>query len=548
VTVTPDKENQQKMKQAVQIRRFTAQYRLRALQAAEKRRLDSLLRRVTGEMLALALERAGVRSRELICIRTLPVSPMSLRLSRGDSALAAEWATSIAQAIARAAEESSTVVRYLSRPLALIDMGTHIAQGRLDRVWAWRQIGFWRGHDSPADVPTAAHEFVAALCREPQGAVAVLAAVAERGLLRTLAPHLEKFWRQLAVTVLDAVGVDLTSTDWNPVPLGNLNLAARQPDPAQLPAGGPEGEAELFPGDRFRASALQRAGIALSRSAILRDLRNVPLPEHAARSSAILALLECEPALARAAARDLFAAADAVCFIAFRRAASTLKSLNDVSQGALPGMHRSGAKARLLPQKSSEPALAHLLPEEEQQPGKDSLPIESQGPLRSQALTTFGGLLYLLHIVGVLKIPERAMAWEAVATRGPAWFQHRLAMALQPMAPDDPAALAFCGLGPAAEHPSLRQPPPSLEEQEFIDALAAEVQGALSEFFPEPMATPEKLVQFVCRRQAQVLADPGWLEIRFSLQDVSVEIRRSGLDIDPGHLPWLGVVVKFVYD
>ncbi len=116
------------------------------------------------------------------------------------------------------------------------------------------------------------------------------------------------------------------------------------------------------------------------------------------------------------------------------------------------------------------------------------------------------------------------------------------------MAPDDPAALAFSGLGPTAQHPSQQQPPPALAEQELIDALAAEVQGALVQSFPEPLGTPEKLMQFMCRRQALVVADPGWLEIRFSLQDVSVEIRRSGLDIDPGYLPWLGVVVKFVYE
>jgi len=184
----------------------------------------------------------------------------------------------------------------------------------------------------------------------------------------------------------------------------------------------------------------------------------------------------------------------------------------------------------------------------ERPPEEVSFKIESQGPLRSQGLTDFGGLVFLLHIVGGLKIPERAMASEAIAARGLAWFQHRLALALQPIAPDDPAALAFSGLGPQAEPPSRCQPPPSPEEQEFIGALAAEVEGALVQSFAEPVREPDQLMLFICRRQAQVVADPGWLEIRFSLQDVSVGIRRSGLDIDPGYLPWLGVVVKFVYE
>jgi hypothetical protein len=291
---------------------------------------------------------------------------------------------------------------------------------------------------------------------------------------------------------------------------------------------------------------MHRASYALGRSAILRDLRNVHLPEAAAKSLAILALLECEPALSGVAITQLFAAADVICDIAFRSTATPLKPSSDFSRRAFPRELRSEANAIALPLKSAEPERGHL-PEHAQQQ-ELSPQIESQGPLRSQAFTGFGGLLYLLHIVGIHKIPERAMASEVVATRGLAWFQHRLALALQPMEPDDPAALAFCGLAPAAEHPSKRQPPPSLEEQEFIDAMAAEVQDALGKSFSEQMGPPEKLLQFVCRRQAQVVADPGWLEIRFSLEDVSVEIRRSGLDIDPGYLAWLGVVVKFVYE
>jgi hypothetical protein len=539
------------MTDAIHIRRIKARYRLQPSQAAEKRRLDSVLRSAAGEMLGLALERAGIRSSEIICIRALSV-PVSLRLARADSALAAEWATMIAKAIALAATESPTCVRYLSRRLALIDMGTNIAQGRLDRAWAWRQIGFWQRHESPADLSTAVHEFAEALRREPQGIVAVLAALAARGLLRPLAPYLERFWPQLALAALEAGGVNIGSTDWNMALPGNFVLAAGRLDPAQVPAPAfdagaePGAEAQVAPpvrDDRFGEIATHRARYALGRSAILRDLR-VNLPEPAAKSLAILALLECEPALSQVAVGHLLAAADVICDIEFRHAATPLKRSNDFSRGA----PRSEAKARALPLKSAEPGHECMLPEHERQPEERSPQIESQGPLRSHAFTSFGGVLYLLHIVGALKIPERAMVPEAVATRGLKWFQHRLALVLQPMEPDDPAALAFSGLGPAEEHPSRRQPPPSLEEQEFIDAMAAEVRDALGKSFSEPMGTPEKLMQFVCRRQAQVVADPGWLEIRFLLEDVSVAIRRSGLDIDPGYLLWLGVVVKFVYE
>jgi hypothetical protein len=44
------------------------------------------------------------------------------------------------------------------------------------------------------------------------------------------------------------------------------------------------------------------------------------------------------------------------------------------------------------------------------------------------------------------------------------------------------------------------------------------------------------------------VTEPGWIELRFSLDEVSTEIRRAGLDLDPGYVPWLGVVMRFIYE
>jgi hypothetical protein len=51
----------------------------------------------------------------------------------------------------------------------------------------------------------------------------------------------------------------------------------------------------------------------------------------------------------------------------------------------------------------------------------------------------------------------------------------------------------------------------------------------------------------VCRRQAVITADPGWIDIHLRLDEVDVNVRRAGLDLDPGYLPWLGCVVRFCY-
>jgi hypothetical protein len=51
----------------------------------------------------------------------------------------------------------------------------------------------------------------------------------------------------------------------------------------------------------------------------------------------------------------------------------------------------------------------------------------------------------------------------------------------------------------------------------------------------------------VIARPATVVADPGWLELRFPLDSVSLELRRAGLDLHLDFVSFLGVVVRVVY-
>jgi hypothetical protein len=59
----------------------------------------------------------------------------------------------------------------------------------------------------------------------------------------------------------------------------------------------------------------------------------------------------------------------------------------------------------------------------------------------------------------------------------------------------------------------------------------------------EPM-----LLDRICRRRARVVADPGWIEVHLSLDEMSTDLRKAGLDLDPGYIQWLGVVIKFFYE
>jgi hypothetical protein len=85
-----------------------------------------------------------------------------------------------------------------------------------------------------------------------------------------------------------------------------------------------------------------------------------------------------------------------------------------------------------------------------------------------------------------------------------------------------------------------------------VEGFAERVRAALHERLRGEPAKDARaaaaLVREVCRRQATVEADPGWIDVRLALDEVDTAVRRAGLDLDPGWVPWLGVVVRFVYE
>ena len=58
---------------------------------------------------------------------------------------------------------------------------------------------------------------------------------------------------------------------------------------------------------------------------------------------------------------------------------------------------------------------------------------------------------------------------------------------------------------------------------------------------------PEALIAWLCARPAEVIADPGWIEVHLPVDSIDTCVRRAGLDVDPNYVAWLGVVVRFYY-
>ena len=222
----------------------------------------------------------------------------------------------------------------------------------------------------------------------------------------------------------------------------------------------------------------------------------------------------------------------------------------------------------------------------EQEAAFDALADADSGhePLiaRQRGHTRFGGLLFLLQVVDALGLPDQWSDGGPLAARPLRVALHGLALALlrdaghDGVAPDDPAVLAFAGLRPFDPPPCLWRHPGTIgqgeaetrrrdegstwrgEEQAIIDDGAQRIAVALAERL-EPSsprirasvaALPDALAPPLARlveRRAEVVADPGWIELRLAQDAIDTRVRRAGLDLDPGYVPWLGVVVKFRY-
>jgi hypothetical protein len=168
--------------------------------------------------------------------------------------------------------------------------------------------------------------------------------------------------------------------------------------------------------------------------------------------------------------------------------------------------------------------------------------------LRRRAISRCAGLLYLIGVIQDLELPEQIAANEFLGQRPLPWVLHQLALVLAPIEARDPAALAFAGLAPDAKPAWQDEAAPTEAETRMLKTLADQIVTHLATLFEADELTEISPLEFVTRRRGEIVADTGWLEVRFSVDDVTTEIRRAGLDLNPGYVPWLGLVVMFDYE
>lgn len=546
---------------ALHVARLRARYRLPAGEADARPRLDALLREVLDDALEHALDRAGVPRHEEVCVRRVE-APARLRLGAPDSALVAAWSVALADAIRATLDGGGPdVVRFRTRGHALADLLVSVARGDHARAWAWRQLGLWSAGDD-ASGEAAVEEAVRALLSRPESVVAALSAVARTGALPALAARIRPAaWTAVARAALEGAAVPDSVVRVLLDPAVRASVRSVESDPSVGSTAGTSDNADEGSGAPPASTAdavLRRVRRIAGQSAIARAV--LARPDVAAdrrRALALLALLEAEPA---ALARGLAASVELVAAVEDEIAADAADAVDGRAAASRPdadgrsdaarrsagrrtdaSADRGGERSRVESRMSDEQADSDVEPEES--------PMLA---LRAAGETRWGGLLFLLHVVGELGIPEEVATGDVLAARSLRWVLLHVARALLGLDERDPAALAFAGLGPDRDPPTRGEEPATDAEMDEVDALARRLEARLFERLRGEPAPDRRaaaaLLRETARRTATVEADPGWIDVRLSLDEVSIDARRAGLDLDPGWLAWLGVVVRFVYE
>ena len=503
----------------VHIHRFNATLRVADAQAASH--AAAVQRQLfDGELEAALAPHAP--DEEIVLVRRLDApAPMAARHTGSQSAR--DWSDAIALQLDRVLRNAGTgnVLRFRHRLAAELAFAHDAFEHRSTRDWAWHRLGLLPERDSIASA-----ERLAALVRlisdESNTRMPLLRALsAEPGWPHCLAQLDLAILRQLTQAALRTCG---GATPFAP----NDDMVVAMPS-------NPEPATPTAP-----ASPLDARTVAIL-GALLRIEAN-PVRR---RWSARLTLLACEPRHARQDPARIdrlldpwLAATEAQPRADSRGPQSLATAANNAPNFAgrdeRPTVEDPAPRSQAdNPPRSSEP----------HHPGPEPLPPED--PAASIGLTDHAGLLLLLPLLepsGALAVLEDESVWPAAHWP---FGLHRLATTLLPLAADDAAALAFCGRRPrdpvpfpyerldAMQHVALRQ-----ARDRLHDALARRL----------PEWRGPGLIERVARRRGRIVADPGWFEVRYALRDVSIDIRRAALDLDPGFIAWLGVVLRVVYE
>ena len=351
----------------------------------DQARFDRLSRALAGGPLDAAID-AGTGRDEIVCVRAVEVPTMRVTADVTDDELLGRLAAAIATAVGTAVADISdqaACIRYRSRAHAALDLAVSLARGDRSREWAWRQLGLWPGSGEPA---AAGERIAVALAEAPGPLPGLLSAAAGAGALGFLAGL-------LGPARLDAVVRAAWTARGRPLPgwdelLGSA-AAPDEPDFAQVTT-------------------------MLARGALGRELlRGAGLPPQSAAAASAAALLDAEPSLPLRPATGVMPLVTAAALVSLGRGRH-----DDRESGPAGSPWPREGQAPAVPWPPADETAPQ--PVTAPQPGSTCPAAETTAdpavtPARGVA-TQYGGLPYLLHLVGQSGLPERVADGELAST------------------------------------------------------------------------------------------------------------------------------------
>jgi hypothetical protein len=434
---------------------------------------------------------------EWLLIDRLPLSAR-WRLDAADPLFDLQQA--LRSALVAAIEEPTRVVRYDSRRHAWADLLYRAALGDCRRAWAWARMDLLPAQvaraPSPAGVLTAAASGLAA---DPRSAWPVLR--------RLLAAESD-------CAAFTALLGAMPQAGW-------MTLLGAVPQIASYLRSGPMASLPTRPTDWPPSGAGDQDG----QTALLAWIARQPwlAERHAAIVAPLLAALTWPGAGASPALRmQRLLRARAYCQAGpARQPPPTPRRTPAMPTTPIAAVESADEASCATPSVSG---------------GEPVDPLELPPPAIESLPTAWGGALFWLGRVAAGGVLD----WLAAQPEAPeatlALFLAALADALG-VPPDDPVRRVFLA------DPAPGVPPATLVRR--AASLCADWQGWLDEAAPD---MPSPRLAYVCRRDGGLRLEPGWIELVLPLDSVDTSIRRLGLDLDPGWLPWLGCVVRIRYE
>ncbi|HJV28326.1 MAG TPA: hypothetical protein VJ673_21800 [Aromatoleum sp.] len=434
-----------------------------------------------------------------------------------------------------------------------------LVAGSAHRRWLWRH------RTALLARPTA--QALAELLGEDALA---LPALLERPALRDSLPAL---WRTLdapaARSILQAIG---TATGWQSAITSTLSPTSQERGAGKRTASGPPA-LERPPDARSTAQAPEPPTPAQTADSVFdtaapraAQLRDLPSSDPRVVLQAALALWRQAPAtLAGANAADALRAAAGALLIPAAPSTPDRHSdrLSHAGRGHRPAdaqapgpTQDSAPRAPATADNTSSPAAARDpltttgAPRENLPNRAPSTPQRVSSVAASFATlppaadhdfhTRGGGFFFLLNVLDLPALRD----WRARLDEPQAGWRElvRLAATLG-FTPDSPLAAFLadaCGLAPDDGSPD--EPAIALAHLPRGTESGIVLHTALRHYGETALRAA------LAERPAHVVATRSHVDIHLRLADVDLDIRRPGLDLDPGWLPWLGRVVHFHYD